>query len=218
MKTFDIGIDLDGVGYNLQASLAPYARKQGYQLASEPSWNRINPDTGKHGGFASWGIRDYDEFSDLCSEASVEGTLYASGAPFAGFVSMMRTLASDGHRLHIITARTKDPESKIAHSTRAWLGEWVIPHRSLSFSADKTQHHTDLFIEDSTFNYASLLETGMTVPFLVSRSWNLNFDATNRVEHLADFTSEVRRRAHPLCIAMRGSQEMVFQAPPVGPV
>lgn len=212
MKTFDIGVDLDGVGYNLQASLAPYARRQGYRSASERAWNRIDPETGKYGGFASWGITNYDEFLALCSSASTQGQLFASGAPFAGFISMMRTLANDGHRLHIITARTKNPKGRVARSTRAWLGEWAVPHQSLSFSSNKAQRHTDLFIEDSPTNYLALMESGMTVPFLVSRPWNLNFTVENRVSHLADFVAEVRHRAHPSLRAVQGSREVIFSA------
>lgn len=195
MKTFDIGIDLDGVGYNLQASLAPYARKHGYHLASEESWNRIDPERGTHGGFASWGISNYAEFQALCSRASEDGALYSSGAPFEGFISMMRDLTEEGHRLHIITARAKNPESRIADMTRSWLGRWAIPYRTLSFSPDKAVRKTDLFIEDSTFNYKSLLETGMTVPYLVTRPWNLFFEAENRVSDLSEFVSEVRKRS-----------------------
>lgn len=217
MNTFDIGVDLDGVGYNLQASLAPYARKCGYRLASEEAWNRIDPETGVHGGFASWGIADYDEFLALCTRASEDGALYASGAPFAGFVSMMKALSNDGHRLHIITARTKDPEGRIAQDTRAWLGEWAIPHRSLSFSSNKALRKTDLFIEDSTFNYEALLETGMTVPFLVTRPWNTLFEAEYRVSDLSEFVSEVRKRAghaQPASAeAVQGAREMFFMTP-----
>lgn len=195
MTTFDIGVDLDGVGYNLQAALAPFARAQGYRAASEESWNRIDPETGLHGGFFAWGITDYDEFLALCSKASTEGALYASGAPFPGFASMMRTLDQEGHRLHIITARTKDPQGAIACSTRRWLKDWAIPHQSLSFSSDKASRKTDLFIEDSAFNYERLLDGGMTVPFLVSRPWNVNIDVEHRVDDLDEFTHEVRKRA-----------------------
>lgn len=216
MKTFDIGVDLDGVGYNLQASLAPYARECGYHLASEEAWNRIDPESGVHGGFTSWGIANYDEFLDLCTRASDEGALYSSGVPFPGFISMMRDLTEEGHRLHIITARTKDPEGRIAHATRSWLGRWAIPHRSLSFSSNKAVRKTDLFIEDSTFNYESLLSGGMTVPYLVSRPWNLFFDAERRVSDLSEFVSEVRRRAGCTSLAgdsTQGVRDVPFLAP-----
>lgn len=195
MKTFDIGIDLDGVGYNLQASLAPYAREVGYERASEETWNEIDPETGVHGGFASWGVADYGEFLDLCGKASDDGVLYVAGTPFVGFVPMMKELSRDGHRLHIITARTQDPESGIARATRAWLEQWEVPYLTLTFSSNKAIRRTDLFIEDSTFNYESLLEAGMTVPYLVSRPWNLFFDAEHRVSDLLEFVDEVRRRA-----------------------
>ena len=195
MKTLDIDVDLDGVGYNLQAALAPFARQHGYPQASEEAWNRIDPETGVHGGFASWDIEDYTEFLSLCTKASEAKVLYASGRPFEGFLPMMEALAADGHRLHIITARTGDPESLIAASTRAWLKDWSIPHESLSFSSNKAIRKTDLFIEDSTFNYESLLEGGMTVPFLVTRPWNRDFHAEHRVADLAEFVAEVRRRA-----------------------
>lgn len=211
MKTFDIGVDLDGVGYNLQASLAPYARKNGYPRATEERWNQTNPGTNKHGGFSAWGIPDYKTFHDLCINAAEDGCLYASGPPFPGFVSMMRSLNDDGHRLHIVTARTLDADSLIARATRSWLGEWVVPHRSLLFAKDKTQHRTDFFIEDSTFNYASLSESGMTVPYLISRPWNASFDASNRINDLATFVSEVRSAANPVSgQAPRGLQEMTF--------
>lgn len=197
MKTFDIGVDLDGVGYNLQATLAPYARKNGFPLASEERWNRIDPVTKEHGGFASWDIPNYADFQSLCMRAVEKGALYASGAPFSGFLPMMRSLADDGHRLHIVTARTEDPESRVAQATRAWLGEWAVPYRSLSFAKDKCARRTDFFIEDSTFNYEALLETGMTVPYLVSRPWNASFAAANRVEDLSEFVTVVRRASSP---------------------
>lgn len=216
MKTFDIGVDLDGVGYNLQATLAPYARKNGLPLASEERWNRIDPETNVHGGFASWGIPDYPAFLDLCTNAVEAGVLYTSGAPFSGFIPMMQALADEGHRLHIVTARTTDPDSRIAHATRAWLGEWTIPHRTLSFSADKTRPRTDLFIEDSTYNYTALLETGMTVPYLISRPWNLYFDATSRVDDLFEFVAEVRRMANPAPQGVSGTREMYFLEPQRG--
>ena len=213
MKTFDVGVDLDGVGYNLQSTLAPYARKHGYPLATEQRWNRIDPETGRHGGFSSWGIKDYDEFLSLCSKAVNDGVLYSTGCPFPGFLSMMRGLAGDGHRIHIITSRTSDPSSLTARATRSWLGEWAVPHQTLTFSADKTQTHTDFFIEDSAHNYAKLVEHGMTVPYLVSRSWNLWFEAENRVTDLVGFADVVHKKAHPEVQAKRGAGEMVFLEP-----
>src|SRR5690625_2054233 len=86
MKTFDIGVDLDAVGYNLQSTLAPYARKHGYPLATDQIWNHIDSETGRHGGFSSCGIKDYDEFLSLCSKAVNDGVLYSTGCPFPGFL------------------------------------------------------------------------------------------------------------------------------------
>lgn len=216
MQTFDIGIDLDGVGYNLQASLSPYARKHGYPLASESRWNRIDTETGLHGGFAAWGIEDYDQFLALCSEAVAEGVLYASGCPFPGFVSMMRALADGGHRLHIVTARTTDPDSRAAQATRSWLGEWTIPYHTLTFSPDKTQVRTDFFIEDSAFNYAALREAGKTVPYLISRPWNLPFEVENRISDLSEFTRAVQAEAEPQVEAASGSRRGRFLEPQLG--
>lgn len=215
MKTLDVGVDLDGVGYNFQAALAPFARAQGYPLASESRWNEIDPETNTHGGFASWGIPDYAALMELVPRAIEEAGLYARGCPFPGFIEMMRSLSEDGHRIHIITARTSDTESPAAHATRSWLGEWSIPYRTLSFSRNKALRRTDLFIEDSTYNYSALEESGMTVPFLVSRPWNLFFDSSNRVDDPLGFLAEVRKAAghSPTEVGERGGCAIPFLEP-----
>lgn len=215
MKTLDIGVDLDGVGYNIHASLAPYARTHGYPLASEATWNRIDPDTGLHAGHTGWGIAGHKEFFALCTRAVTDGALYSKGAPFPGFVAMMRELAADGHRLHIITARPA-LGGRVERATRAWLAEWAVPFHRLVLSGKKTGWGAEVFIEDSAFRYDELLDDGTTVPYLVTRPWNRGVQVENRVDDLGQFVGEVRRRVSPRAAAeghVGGVSELVFRAP-----
>lgn len=133
---FDIGIDLDGVGFDMERCLRAYGLGVGIPGNGYPpvdTWD-----------FTGWGW----------SRRTVKGALagivecgWLGSAEFAypDFAPGMRELAARGHRLHIITdrARIGDAYGGLTESglavklTQEWLHEIEAPYESLLFTASK---------------------------------------------------------------------------------
>jgi uncharacterized HAD superfamily protein len=187
-RTLDIGVDLDGVCYDFVTGLRQFIHATTARpLESMPpalTWN-FHAD--------QWGLSS-EEFMSFFADGVNAGHIFRHGDAYPGTVSALRGLAADGHRVHIVTARRiKGAEAAAEASTVAWLAEQGIEYESLTFTADKDEVSTDIFVEDHTDNY-DVLDAAGNYPWLITRPWNHHHRA-RRVDSLDEFARVARRLA-----------------------
>lgn len=180
----DIGVDIDEVMYDFVDSLRRWLILNGHQ----PHYTRISD---KWGFFVDWGLTEA-EFAHACHTGVDAGIIFRTGDPAPGTALALTRLLAAGHRIHLVTARAFGEPGKCEESTRAWLAEHGIPYTTLTFSADKTVRHTDLFIDDHVLNYKALVAAGVNA-YLHTQDWNINFDVPpeQRVASITEFADRV---------------------------
>lgn len=182
-----IGIDLDGVAYNFDASLKHYlVENEGFDPADLP-----DPE-GWHFYRDQWGMTD-EEFAAHCSKGVDAGVVFLHGDPHAGTADALRRLKAAGHTLHVVTHRTYGTRS--VQNTMEWLQRHGIPFDTITFSGDKTLMEVDAFIEDNTDNYDALEAAGR-MPFLIDRPWNRHHADARRVHSWEQFEAEIANLDH----------------------
>lgn len=184
MKTFDIGIDLDGVCYDFAQSLREYLSivKHDYTIFDgEPDhWHF----------YLDWGMTQ-EEFINHCNSGVSLGFIFERGEPRDMAPDAIHFMKNLGHKIHIVTDRSFGNSPGDSQSaTRSWLYECNIPYDSLTFSADKTCVKTDFFVEDKIENYDALDAAGVQV-YLVNRPWNLQKDNRRRIKSIQEFATIV---------------------------
>ncbi len=165
----DIGVDLDGIGYEFVGALHHFAATHLGRNFGPVS----NADTCSSFDFwkDDWNLT-LEEFLQLGNDAAEAGILFTHGEPFAGFKAGLDRLLAAGHRIHIVTDRAGFGGLEVASAqTQAWLTREGINYTSLNVTADKTAIKTDVFIEDRPKYYTMLEEAGVDV-FL--RAWGYN--------------------------------------------
>jgi 5'(3')-deoxyribonucleotidase len=178
-----IGVDLDGVCYDFQGSLAAYLENAGleYDTAIAPSrWEF----------YLDWGMT-MEEFIKHCHDGVDAKFVFNVGKPLDSAESAIKNLRDMGHSVHIITDRSFGKIPAISEdTTREWLNRHHIEYDSLTFSPDKTCVKTDVFIEDKLENYDALDAADVEV-YLVNRPWNKRDDNRRRVKDIQEFVSIV---------------------------
>lgn len=173
-----VGSDLDGVGYNFTKAFCEAAKREGYELPTEPDcWNWFEA----HGMTA-------DVFSDIMHNSVDDLQLFWHGEMLDDYARNVRDLQKAGHSVHIVTHRTSGYIYNSEQATRYWLQSRNIQPDSLTFSADKTVVPVDTFIEDNVDNYDALESAGHR-PYLVNRSYNQQQDNRRRVDSFGDFAT-----------------------------
>lgn len=189
MRTgLDIGVDLDGVCYNFQDSLARYLRY--YKIHKEYGYTIDEPISWEF--YAEWGM-SLEEFLKHCHDGANAGFIFGKGEPHEGSVSSLSFMKAMGNRIHIITDRSFGDTPAVSENlTIDWLDRHGFEYDSLTFSADKTCVKTDFFIEDKLQNYDALDATSCK-PYLVNRSWNTlhGDDNRRRVRSIGEFASTI---------------------------
>ena len=180
----DIGVDLDGVGYDFVAQFRLWRyMAYGVPFAAMPAattWD-FHRD--------QWGMT-VDEFLSQYAHGVHAGYLFAEGRPMAGFVDGLTALAAAGHRVHIVTSRVlSGAEAAARINTEYWLDFWGVPHASLTLTSEKGAVKTDLFIDDCAANYDALEVAGRT-PYLLHQPWNATHPG-RRVQTWSEFVDVV---------------------------
>ncbi len=159
-RSLDIGVDIDGVLYPFVEVVAGYATET---LGRDCSGKAESWDWYKH----QWGLTS-EEFFALCGRGVHDGVVYTEGAPLAGALAAVQSLASAGHRIHYISARAVSgvPVSLAWHRTAEWLRWWDFPVDSLTITEDKTCRPTDVFVDDSPHIIDTLVAAGHPRPVL----------------------------------------------------
>lgn len=178
-------VDLDGVVFNFVESLKLYLvdvlGEDPARLGKTTSWNFFADN---------WGYT-FDEFNRFCNDGVDAGYVFRQGPTWEGAVEGVHALHHRGHSVHFVTDRsfgTKSPQNTID-----WLGDHALEYDSITFSADKTLIHGDLFIEDRDKNYISIEQAGNATPVLLTRPWNEDLVGARRVETWPEFISFVDR-------------------------
>lgn len=157
-----IGIDLDGVVYDFHTTMLRYMKARGIDVSSgQPDrWNM----------WECYGI-SLDDFLVIMKEESARG-LFRHGDAIQGAPTVIRWAKHRGHSIHIVTHRNGlDPLAM--RDTALWLAEQNIPYDSLTFSPDKHDVRTDLFVDDSPANCAHITASGGRA-IIFNRPWNLD--------------------------------------------
>lgn len=142
-----VAVDLDGVVYDFVEALRHYlVTVHGYDPA------RLTPPTTWE-FYPEWGMTA-EEFLDHCTTATDTGWMFCTGEPIPGSKEALDTLRSEGHTIHIVTARNFGNFSEI--NTRGWLDQYGIPRQSLTFAHDKSIIDADIFIDDKPSNVDKL--------------------------------------------------------------
>ena len=188
MKYLDIGMDLDGIGYNFIDALRDYrARIQGvpYSTMPEPnSWTFYRDQ---------WGMTD-EEFVNTCRTAVEENILFWTGQMYTDTQWAWHHLIDSGHRIHVVTDREYLGNGLARPSTEYWLERNNLPYTTLTISKDKTVVPADIWLDDRPSNYDELHEAGLN-PLLWTRAWNIGHWAL-RVSSWTDFIQAVERKAN----------------------
>lgn len=164
-----LGIDLDGCAYSFNE-----AWRISYCLKNHVDHCRFDPEVIQWNFYEhdDWGGLSLDEFLSVASWGVEHGIIFSYGQPIRGFVPVMRQLWKDGHELHIITAREfPGVNEQCQVQTRAWLERFGVPYESLTFSADKANPKTEIFIDDRDKNLDDLAAHGIRPVRMVQR-WN----------------------------------------------
>ena len=184
-RQLTVGFDLDGVGYNFGDSVQRYLEITGRGdvwksgTNKKPYWDF----------YKDWGWTG-KQFVDFCNDGADAGVICCGGIR-PNFAETARAVKRLGHKIVIITDRAFGSSPSVSQNhTRNWLSQHQIPYDELIFSADKTCVWTDIFVEDKVENYQNLTRAG-TEAWLVTRAWNDEFDADNRISDVGEYLPKV---------------------------
>lgn len=180
-----VGFDLDGVWYDFRKAHSQFELRRGNRHCTiencDPGWDY----------FDGWGMT-FDQWMKSYTEGVDAGALLRHGTPLPDAVWSSRTLAEQGHTVHIVTDRSVGTDLGVSsRATAAWLADHGFVFHSLTFSRDKTVVPTDYFIEDRLQN-ADALNAAGTRCYLINRPWNAPAnDGRLRVNTLREFVDAV---------------------------
>lgn len=180
----DIGLDLDGVGYDFLGSLRQFLVSSTGRHASEL------PDAVRWEFYEDWGLT-LQEFLAHCHAGVDAGVVFSYGPPIHRYAQLVARLRTAGHRVHLVTDRAFGAAGASQAATRHWLARHNIVVDTLTFSADKTCVPTQVFIEDKLSNYDALAAAGVHA-VLLNRPYNqVPDDGRRRVDTLEQFADLV---------------------------
>ena len=157
MRSFVLGVDLDGVCGDYEAALrASVARRRGVDPAT------LQPQRST-GHFAEWGLTA-ESFQDAHRVAVTEDRIFRTMAPYPDVAEVLWRLSDAGVWIRIITHRLlfNGLHESSAADTAVWLDQHDIPYRDLCFIGDKAMVGADVYIDDSPHNIENLREAGRT--------------------------------------------------------
>lgn len=187
-----IGVDLDGVCYDFDGSLAQF-------LTEHRNMDRsLLPPSTRWEFYLDWGL-SLDEFLDACHEGVKADVVFTYGNAFPGTRSALERITARGHTLHVVTDRNFGGPGVSEAATARWVANELPKIKSLTFSADKTVANVDMMIDDKLQNYDALEAVGVDV-YLFDRPWNQvpGDDHRKRVRSMHEFADRVLAKAAAL--------------------
>lgn len=159
----------------------------------------------KSGGPAHWNFYedwgwDGKQFVDFCNAGADAGFIF-TGPARPNAAESVKAVKGMGHEIVIITDRTfgSSPEVSKGH-TLEWLDEHGIVYDEIHFSANKAIVPTDIFVEDKPENYTALAMAGTKV-WMVNRTWNRHFPASNRIADISEYPAKVEELHRSLILS-----------------
>lgn len=178
----DVGVDLDGVLYPFQDAFKDYCSLVlGLTDLPDPThWNF----------YEDWGM-DFETFSYHLHTASQTHRLFDTYYPYPGVVDAWQDLRDLGVRIHVMTARPQSAWSQ----TCDWLQGNRLSPDSLHFTSVKSylsalSSGKSAMIDDHTLYYEEAELSG-TLPYLLTRPWNLQLKDAKRVSSFSEFVQEI---------------------------
>lgn len=186
-RPLDLMVDIDEVIFPMMESVHQLAQDRGFHDGTAKmawaGWVHYRLPTGEP--------LPEDIYWDLWSDFASDGG-YLHTEPITGAVEALRWLAWEGHNIHLVTARGFLAHSeKIRAWTPRWIGNFAVPHKTLTFAKDKVGAQEllgvefDAAIDDSPKNYAALNQAGVPT-WLQDHEHNRDFEvpAALRVDTL----------------------------------
>lgn len=178
-----IMLDVDDVLFPCVASIRRYFIDElGYspeQLPAPTTWEI----------HTHWGL-DRAVLWNLVTDGANEG-LFCKSPPFPGTRAAMQALKTDGHTLHLVTARIAGDIGVAERSTVEWLRINRLPFDSLTFAKDKTIVAVDYALDDKVENCEALADSCR--PWVMDQPWNRHNTTLRRVHSLSEFVKEIRK-------------------------
>lgn len=191
-KDFTVGVDLDGVVANYEATLRLiFAEILDKDIAMFPparTWDVAQ---------AGWPVRDNAHFLELHRQAVVEHGLFSRLAPIDGASEALWRMSDAGVRIRIVTHRliVNFAHAVTVSDTVNWLDNKRIPYRDLCFVQDKADIGADLYVDDSPGNIAALRQSrGENSAMIYTQLYNLDVPGL-RAADWDDVLTEVAERS-----------------------
>lgn len=173
-----VGWDCDGVIY-------PFVQALRSVVERRTRVRRHYPEPKQWDFWEDWGM-SFAEWKEHFDAGVADGSLFTWGSPLDhGLINQMHAL----HSIHFVTHRP--PEARAA--TFSWFRQHAIRYDSLTFTEDKTEVDTDVFIDDKPENVEALCAAGVDA-VLLDRPWNRgpNSKGLHRVYTLREFRDFVK--------------------------
>lgn len=181
----DIGVDLDGVCYDLLGAYLPFARDN---LGAPVTDQCFTPPT--YDFWKAWGW-DLPRFLESLRLATEQGELFVHGEELPGTREGLNLLNTHGYRIHLVSARGGAGWEDLALAqTRDWLRSAGLRYDTLTLTHTKTDVPTDFFIDDNPSHLKGLSRRG-TVTFLMDATYNRDEHHPRRVRSVLEFAREI---------------------------
>lgn len=175
-----IGVDIDGVLYDLMPKLGDYFATS----TGRPREEFVEPTSWEF--HKDWGVEPEAAFRLFCNAVN-ERAVWRWGDPMPGSVEALQSLIDAGHTVHLVTDRLSIGQAGVASiSTTQWLADHSVPFTTLTFARDKTLVQTDVFIDDRPLNAEEISAAGTPV-WLHDAAHNKDFEWPRRVTSLTEF-------------------------------
>jgi 5'(3')-deoxyribonucleotidase len=160
-----VGVDVDGVLSAFEKEFVDY-------MLTVPGMehctlDKIHPTWSFYKG---WEMTT-EEFLRHFREGVDAGHIFSRAKPEEGAVEATHRLHEAGHTVHIVTDCSIGTHGSAQRARAAWLARNEFYFDSITFTADKRDVKTDVFIDDKVENYIALRMAG-TMCYLVDRPWN----------------------------------------------
>lgn len=142
---------------------------------------------------SGWPFKDEDDFRRAHAEA-VDRGLYGKLKAIPGAAEVVRRLAADGYKIHIITSRFIRPgqHAEVLRQTAESLDKAGIPYNEISFTSNKVGVVADVYIDDAPYNIDALTAAGRPV-VVPARKYNEGYE--NRFTSYEELEAAIRKIA-----------------------
>ena len=179
-----IGLDVDGVLRNLMDEINKvFRRPYPEHITDEPAYTYDFPH-----------IRMplKDKFDIIFNKYPKD--IFLKAKPYQNTISQFKLLKKWAAQNNMILACATSQEPHLIPFTFSWLGKYNLVFDEVYITKDKGNIGLDYLIDDAPYNYENWLKNGNPEQnfFLMSREWNQETKATNRIKELADIIKIIK--------------------------